>query len=62
MPPELVEPHGPSPMSLKAASQSFERQYIARVLRSVKGDRAVAAEILGISLSTLYRRLESGLS
>jgi DNA-binding NtrC family response regulator len=62
MPPEIVEPHGPSPMSLKAASQSFERQYIARVLRSVKGDRAVAAEILGISLSTLYRRLESGLS
>jgi DNA-binding NtrC family response regulator len=60
LPPELVEPHGPSPMSLKAALQAFERQYIARVLQTVKDDRALAAEILGISLSTLYRRLESG--
>ena len=59
LPLELVESHVPGPVSLKKAAQDFERQYIERVLLTVNGDRALAARILGISLSTLYRRLES---
>jgi DNA-binding NtrC family response regulator len=60
LPLELVESHAPGPMTLKQALQVFERQYIARVLGNAKGDRALAARLLGISLSTLYRRLEPG--
>ncbi len=60
LPLELVEPHTAAPMSLKAAASNFERQYIARVLQTAGGDRALAARILGVSLSTLYRRLDSG--
>ncbi len=35
-----------------------EREYILEVLESVSQDKAVAAKILGIDLSTLYRKLK----
>ena len=36
--------------------EALERRYIAGVLRHTQGNKAKAAEILGIDLSTLYRR------
>jgi transcriptional regulator with PAS, ATPase and Fis domain len=62
LPLDLVESHAPGPMSLRMAAQAFERQYIARVLQTVNGDRALAARVLGVSVSTLYRRLDSDAS
>jgi len=56
----LIEPRTDESMPLKAALRGFERQYISRILENVNGNRNRAAEILGISLSTLYRRLELG--
>lgn len=38
--------------------RELERQHIFRVLEAVGGDKRKAAEILGIDLSTLYRKLE----
>ncbi|MCH7760885.1 sigma-54-dependent Fis family transcriptional regulator [candidate division TA06 bacterium] len=37
-----------------------ERRHIARVLREVKGNRSLAAEILGIDRKTLYRKIQEG--
>jgi transcriptional regulator with PAS, ATPase and Fis domain len=37
----------------------LEREYILEVLRRTRGNRARAAEILGVSRPTLYRRLEA---
>ncbi len=50
--PELSAP-------LKEALRSFERQYIQTFLRATDGDKRMAAELLGVSLSLLYRRLQS---
>ncbi len=36
----------------------IERQHIQRVLQATRGDRAQAAEILGINLSTVYRKIK----
>ena len=36
----------------------LERLHIARVMDAVSGNKSRAAEILGIGLSTLYRKLE----
>lgn len=38
--------------------EAVERQYIQRVLESVKGNRTEAARILGVDRKTLYRRLK----
>ncbi len=43
---------------LKDVLHAFERRYIAGVVASVKGDKVAAARILGIGLSSLYRKLE----
>lgn len=45
-------------LELIGAVERFERGHIAMVLRSCSGNRDRAAEILGISPATLYRRLE----
>lgn len=45
---------------LRAAIQQAERQYILRVLSSVDGNRQRAAEVLGISTVTLWRKLQEG--
>ncbi|HWP58633.1 MAG TPA: sigma-54 dependent transcriptional regulator [Candidatus Acidoferrales bacterium] len=44
--------------SLARALEVYERNHIERVLGKVKGDKAKAAELLGLSLSTLYRKIE----
>ena len=56
-----LDPIAPSDpvQSLVAARitlDALERRYIAGVLRHTQGNKARAAEILGIDLSTLYRR------
>ncbi|MCX8030771.1 MAG: sigma-54 dependent transcriptional regulator [Thermodesulfovibrionales bacterium] len=38
--------------------QTIEKQYILHVLESVSGNRSKAAEVLGISRKTLYRKLK----
>ncbi len=43
---------------LKEALRQFERQHIQRVLEQVSEDRKEAALLLGISLSSLYRKIE----
>lgn len=49
--------------NLKDALRQFERQHILRVLDQAGQDRKEAARLLGISLSSLYRKIEElGLS
>ncbi len=43
---------------LKEALRLFEKQHIQRVLQQVDEDRKEAALLLGISLSSLYRKIE----
>ena len=42
---------------LKEALRDFERDYILKVVDEVGGDKRLAAEILDVDLSTLYRKL-----
>ncbi|MDH3444672.1 MAG: sigma-54-dependent Fis family transcriptional regulator, partial [Deltaproteobacteria bacterium] len=44
--------------SLKEATRQFEKQHIIRVLEQVGQDRKEAANLLDISLSSLYRKIE----
>jgi len=46
-------------LTLAAAIRRFERSWAERVIEDCGGDKAVAADRLGIGLSTLYRKLES---
>ncbi len=46
------------PLGLRAAVHEFERQHIVKVLGSVGRNKAAAAEVLGIGLSSLYRKLD----
>ena len=48
---------GPA-LALRGATDRFGRGYIAMALRLSGGNREKAAEDLGISPATLYRRLE----
>ncbi|WP_435016645.1 sigma-54-dependent transcriptional regulator [Tundrisphaera sp. TA3] len=43
---------------LRAALDRFERQHIRRVLDRCDGDKKEAARLLGLGLSSLYRKLE----
>jgi DNA-binding NtrC family response regulator len=38
--------------------EELEREHMRRVLNQAKGDKVKAAEILGIHLSTLYRKVQ----
>ena len=38
--------------------EQVERRYILEVIEAVNGDKAEAAKVLGIDLSTLYRKLK----
>jgi transcriptional regulator with PAS, ATPase and Fis domain len=40
--------------------REMERRHIARVLREVKGNRSIAADVLGIDRKTLYRKIREG--
>ena len=44
--------------NLGAALDLYERSHIERTLNKAAGDKVRAAELLGLSLSTLYRKLE----
>ena len=57
LPPEcLDQSNGPSPLSIDP--ELDEKEQILAALKRAKGKRAEAARILGMSRSTLYRRLE----
>ena len=55
-----VREDGPTPVgrNLKAAVQAYERSHIENVLRETDGDRTQAAAVLGLSRSSLYRKME----
>jgi len=46
------------PEGLRPTLEEIERRYILEILKSVGEDKTAAAEILGIDLSTLYRRMK----
>ncbi|MCF7824889.1 MAG: sigma-54 dependent transcriptional regulator [Candidatus Marinimicrobia bacterium] len=46
------------PDNLKEASKSFEKSHILNILERFEGDKAKSAEILGIGLSSLYRKID----
>jgi transcriptional regulator with PAS, ATPase and Fis domain len=43
---------------LKGAMHLYERNHISNVLERTDGDKRKAAEVLGISLSSLYRKID----
>ena len=44
---------------LKDAVRGFEQEYINRILEATGGDKQLAAEWLGVSVSSIYRRLHA---
>jgi len=44
--------------NLEEALKEFEKNHIERTLEKTAGDKKRAAELLGFSLSTLYRKME----
>jgi DNA-binding NtrC family response regulator len=44
--------------NLKAALKHFEKTYIANILQNVNGNKKDATRALGLSLSSLYRKIE----
>lgn len=50
---EIKDPDG-----IRPTLEEIERRYILETLQAVRNDKAAAAEILGIDLSTLYRKLK----
>lgn len=44
--------------SLEKAVELYEKSHIERTLKKTGGDKVAAAELMGLSLSTLYRKLE----
>jgi DNA-binding NtrC family response regulator len=50
---EMRDPEG-----LRPTLEEMERRYIVEILNSVDDDKTNAANILGIDLSTLYRKLK----
>lgn len=57
---EVSEGVNPVPVgdNLKEAVQAYEKSHIENVLKKTGGDKKSAAELLGLSLSSLYRKLE----
>jgi transcriptional regulator with PAS, ATPase and Fis domain len=43
---------------LKRAMQAYEKSHIENVLKDTHGDRMRAAALLGLSRSSLYRKIE----
>jgi DNA-binding NtrC family response regulator len=45
--------------NLRIAVQSYEKSHIENVLKETAGDKTRAAVLLGVSRSSLYRKMES---
>lgn len=60
LPPNLVqvETLPEKPAKLKEAVALFEREHLTQALKSTEGNKEKAAQILGISLSSLYRKID----
>jgi transcriptional regulator of acetoin/glycerol metabolism len=58
LPPEMHLPSAPGVQELVVAGLNEKEQLLA-ALEQAKGNRTVAAQLLGISRATLYRRLSS---
>jgi DNA-binding NtrC family response regulator len=54
---DVLDLSGPLPEVVQRATEKIEEEAIRLALRETEGDRAAAAERLGISVSTLNRRL-----
>ncbi len=52
-----VEAPAAHPANLREAVRGFERQHILEVLGQTQFDKREAARLLGISLASLYRKL-----
>lgn len=50
--------HDASETNLRAATRSFEREHVLRVLDRCRFDKHTAADALGIGLSSLYRKMD----
>ncbi len=61
LPSNLLQHTHPSEKAgpLKEAVREFEREYINRILQATNGDKGLAAELLGVSVSSIYRRLQA---
>jgi two-component system response regulator HydG len=60
LPPKLKEDRTPEIRDregLRPTLEEIERRYVREILASVEDDKTSAADILGIDLSTLYRKL-----
>jgi len=64
LPPELRDPqagHGRQvTFSVGAQLEEVERRMIQETLKFTRGDKRLAADLLGIATRTIYRKLESG--
>ena len=60
LPTHLMEATHPAETTgtLRHAVHRLESEYIDAIMRATEGDKARAAELLGVSLSSLYRRLQ----
>lgn len=58
---KINSPHGfeiRDPNGLNPTLEEVERRYVLEILKNVNQDKTLAANILGIDLSTLYRKLK----
>lgn len=49
---------GTDKLSLKKAANTFQKKYIIEALMKTDCDRKKAARLLGLSLSSLYRKIK----
>jgi DNA-binding NtrC family response regulator len=53
-----MRPRTPEPKPLPATLEQLERDHIAAVMLSTKGNKRLSARLLGIDRRTLYRKLQ----
>jgi len=58
---DLTGPAGPLPRDLREAVRRFERLHVMEVVAEARSDKREAAQVLGISLASLYRKLSLGI-